>query len=179
MLFGQRIDTSAIPQYREAKKFIPAGYSLIDISTGNISAAKTTFIVMALENDEEDTASMFQEIPRTLMVVMADKKGHLSLLARNDSAILCKHCGGMVDPFGGLTAEKDKIILSQYGGSRERWTRTAEFTYSATAHTFVLSKDDMGGFDSLNLDAPFPSISYLHLWQPLPDIGRYKVLWEE
>jgi hypothetical protein len=52
------------------------------------------------------------------------------MIARSDSAIMCKSCGGIFgEPFAGIAITNGILIVEHYGGSSWRWAYTHKFRY--------------------------------------------------
>src|SRR5688500_11577808 len=113
----------------EARGFLPTGYVLLDYIKGDINGDKKSDAILLAKRPDED--SLFdQETDRPMIILVRDTKGKLKEAARNDNAILCRHCGGSFgDPYEGISLKPNGFDITFYGGSSWRWGHTYSFIY--------------------------------------------------
>lgn len=138
--------TDSIPD--EAKKFIVAGYEPLDYITGDLNGDKKTDAILILKQPGED--SLYgEETPRPMLLLIRQADGKLKQVARNDNAIMCRHCGGVFgDPYEGVEISIRRFSLFFYGGSSWRWAYQYDFAYKAAKKNWFLVKEDQGSFQS-------------------------------
>ena len=101
---------------------------------GDLNKDKIEDAILVLQHKEENADDLeskdVDSIPSRLLVVLFGKGNAYELAATSDSAVLCKHCGGMMgDPFQGVSIEKGIIVLYHYSGSAWRWGYTHRFRF--------------------------------------------------
>lgn len=140
------------------RPFIAKDYSVLAYETGDFNQDTYPDVVLALKyNHETDSA----QTARPLLILFGKKGGGLSLYARNDSAVLCKGCGGMFgDPFEGITIKGRYFSLEYYGGSRYRWNRITTFKYDLVKKDFVLHRDAGVSYDDVQEDKKYTQDVY-------------------
>jgi hypothetical protein len=144
ILFALLIVNSTFAQSKKAvatklRPFIPKDYSVLAYETGDLNQDTYPDVVLALKNNHETDSD---QTARPLLILLGKKGGGLSLYARNDSAVLCKGCGGVFgDPFEGITIKGRYFSLGYYGGSRYRWNRNTTFKYDPVKKDFILHRD--------------------------------------
>ncbi|WP_276500390.1 hypothetical protein [Terrimonas pollutisoli] len=160
--------------------FIPAGYAILDSASGDLNKDRLKDYVLILKVDEEEEHA---DTTRPLLLLMGTVRDQYQLLARNDSVVLCKSCGGVFgDPYAGITIKNNFFSVEHYGGSNWRWTRIITFRYDAKTKQFLLHRDAGESFHTsdpdkmkLNLHEkedfgklPFAKYSYDKAWRELP-----------
>ena len=119
----------------DLNSFIPAGYSILDSASGNLNKDAYIDLILILKDKCDCTT-------RPLILLAGTKNGAYSLIARNDSVVLCKDCGGIFgDPYEGIKIKKGFFSIEHYGGSSWRWSRIITFKYNAKVPGFFLHKD--------------------------------------
>ena len=59
------------------------------------------------------------------LYIYQQKEGHWQLWQKINGGILPSENGGMMgDPFEGITIERGTIVITHFGGSRQKWTYT-------------------------------------------------------
>lgn len=131
--------------------FIPKGYSILDTTSGDLNLDAYADMVLVLKKDGEDTTSDVTEHPekRPLVILTGQPDHTYKQAARNDNAVYCVDCGGMMgDPFTGVVIKNGYFSVEHYGGSSERWTRTITFKYAKADGYWYLHKDGGTGFST-------------------------------
>ena len=140
LLFGSSVTAGA--QAHNAKSFqsfIPAKYSLLDSASGDWNKDGYSDMVLILKSDSEEMAP---DTTRPLLLLAGTAAGGYTLLARNDSVVLCKGCGGVFgDPYAGVAVKNGFFSIEHYGGSNWRWTRIITFRFDAKSKVFRLHRD--------------------------------------
>ncbi|PYF69482.1 hypothetical protein [Pedobacter nutrimenti] len=136
------------------KKYIPKGYQVLNVTKGNLNQDQFRDLILVLNKINEEKTSQVvahpEKRPLLIFTGTADKKYHLA--ARNDNAVYCYDCGGMMgDPFMGIVIKKGYFSIEHYGGSNLRWTRTITFKYTPAEKDWLLYKD---GGDRFQASAP-------------------------
>jgi len=136
--------TDSIPD--EAKKFIVAGYEPFDYVTGDLNGDKKPDAILILKQPGED--SLYgEETPRPMLLLIRQADGKLKQAARNDNAIMCRHCGGVFgDPYEGVQIYTGGFSISFYGGSSWRWAYHYEFAYKPAKKNWYLVKEFQTSF---------------------------------
>lgn len=149
---GVAIAKNALP--RSIAAVIPAGYSVLDTTAGDLNQDAYPDMVVVLKKDGEESAETDVDNPvkRPLLVMTGGADGSYSLVARNDNTVYCATCGGMMgDPYTGVTISKGYFSVEHYGGSSWRWSRIVTYKYSPADKTWLLHKD---GGESFNTNEP-------------------------
>lgn len=126
------------------EKFIPEGYTLLDSATGDLNLDPYPDILLVLKKSGEDSISNVVDytVKRPLLILIGQADKQFKLSARNDNAVYCVNCGGMMgDPYMGIVIKKGYFSIEHYGGSAWRWTRIITFKYSTADKNWYLHKD--------------------------------------
>lgn len=135
-------------------KFIPEGYILLDSATGDLNLDPYPDMLLVVKKNGEDSTSDVVDHPekRPLLILTGQADKQFKLAARNDNAVYCVNCGGMMgDPYMGIVIKKGYFSIEHYGGSAWRWTRIITFKYSSADKYWYLHKD---GGDSYHTSYP-------------------------
>ncbi|MGZ3839088.1 MAG: hypothetical protein ACXVMS_13950 [Flavisolibacter sp.] len=130
-------------------QFVPEGYTAIDTTSGDLNLDAHSDMIIVLKKNGEDTTSNVVEHPekRPLLILIGQANNIYRLAARNDNAVNCIDCGGMMgDPFMQVVIKKGYFSIEHYGGSGWRWSRTITFKYSPADNYWYLHKDVSGSF---------------------------------
>jgi hypothetical protein len=136
-------------------EFIPDGYTALDTTSGDLNLDRYSDMIMVLKKNGEDTSSDVIEHPekRALLILSGQADNSYKLAARNDNAVYCIDCGGMMgDPFMDIVIKKEYFSIEHYGGSGWRWTRTITFKYSPADNYWYLHKDGGDSFHAADPD---------------------------
>jgi hypothetical protein len=132
---------------RELARFVPSGYRVEAVSKGDLNRDAFLDQVVLLRQLEVDTTVAGDEATRPLLLLLGTATHTYTLAARNDNAVLCTGCGGMMgDPFQGIAIKKGYFSLEYYGGSAWRWTHVTTFRYDPAQRTWFLSREGGGSF---------------------------------
>lgn len=146
---GGKTDSSAF------ELFIPEGYSVLDTSLGDLNLDQYRDLILVLKKKGEDTTSDAGEDPekRPLLILLGIEANSFKLAARNDNAVYCFDCGGMMgDPFVNVVIREGYFSVEHYGGSAWRWTRTVTFKYSPSDTYWYLHKDGGDSFHAADAE---------------------------
>jgi hypothetical protein len=134
--------------------FIPENYTILDTTSGDLNLDQFADMIMALKKNGEDATSNADEHPekRPLLILLGQADNTYKLVARNDNAVYCIDCGGMMgDPFMNVAIKNGYFSIEHYGGSAWRWERIITFKYSSADNNWYLHKD---GGDSFHASDP-------------------------
>ncbi len=149
----------------EIRPFTPAGTCLLALETADLNGDNLTDYLIVLETTGSDGGE------RSLLIITRGKDGSLRLAKRNDRAVYCSSCGGMMgDPFQGISAGRKSFSISHYGGSAWRWSVTTRFNYSRRDDTWQLV---LVQTDSFHVSDPEQGRSIRHI--PPRDFGKIDV----
>ena len=135
----------------EAKPFILPGYEVMDYITGDINNDTKEDALLVLKQKGED--SIDTDPCRPLLVLTRQINGTLAKAVQNDSAILCRHCGGVFgDPYEGISIKKNGFEISFYGGSSWRWYYHYSFSFNVSKNNWYLSRQEEGYYHNTEID---------------------------
>ncbi len=138
-----------LPQ--EARSFLLPGYEMLDYVTGDLNNDKRTDAILVLKQTGEDTLNT--EANRPLIILTRQANGKLKKIAQNDSAILCRQCGGIFgDPYEGIEITNTGFEINFYGGSSWRWYYHYSFIYNRVKNNWYLSKQEEGSYHNTEID---------------------------
>lgn len=101
----------------------PAGYNVIGEATGNLDKDSTPEKVIVYDTPKEVELGT----ERQIHIYKANKHGW-ELWHKSIGAVLPSRHGGMMgDPFDGIEIQRGAIVISHFGGSRQKWTYTHRF----------------------------------------------------
>jgi hypothetical protein len=135
-------ETIAVPA--QLKRFIPKGYSALDLTKGNLNGDRYPDAIMVLYKIGEKELSDVIDHPekRPLLILIGQPDQTYQLAARSDNAVYCIDCGGqMGDPFTAIVIKNGYFSVEHYGGSSWRWTRIITFKYAPQTKEWLLFKD--------------------------------------
>lgn len=133
--------------------FVPEGYTALDTTSGDLNLDPYPDMVLVLKKNGEDSTSDVSEHPekRPLLLLAGRADKTYQLAARNDNAVYCIDCGGVMgDPFVQVVVKKGYFSIEHYGGSSWRWTRTTTFKFSPADGFWYLHKDGGDSFHASN-----------------------------
>lgn len=110
--------------------FVPAGWSAIDTAWGDLNGDGLRDCALIIQRDERPSPDDDADgRPRILLALLGEAGGY-TLSARADSLVLTETEGGVMgDPLQDLTIERGCIVISFWGGSREKWNVTYRFRF--------------------------------------------------
>jgi hypothetical protein len=119
---------------------------MLDYVTGDLNNDKKMDAILVTRRPGEDTV-MEEELKRPLLLLIRQADGKLKQVSRNDSAILCYHCGGVFgDPYEGIEIKPGSFDISFYGGSSWRWGSTYTFKYNPLKKNWYLFNEKQISF---------------------------------
>lgn len=125
----------------ELKPFVLKGYAMLDFTEGDLNADKQKDAILILKIPGEDTVTT-DDLKRPFLLLIRRPDGKLKLEKRNDSLIMCCHCGGIFgDPYEAVTIQNNSFTVSFYGGSSWRWGYDYTFTYKSAKKNWFLTKE--------------------------------------
>lgn len=134
--------------------FILDGYELLDSAKGDLNLDEYEDMILILNKKGQSVNSNGEnpeERPLLILTGQADKT--YKQLSRNDNAVYCFDCGGMMgDPYAGLTIKNGYFSVEHYGGSGWRWSRIITYKYSKADKTWYLHKDGNESFHASEPD---------------------------
>jgi len=115
-------------QGNSLENFIPTGWKILKTAVGDLNQDGAEDIAAVIESatpaPEEGTTP-----PRILLIIFKQDKNY-RLAIQTEKAILKSDEGGIMgDPFYGLDYDRGSIILTFFGGSRERWSYILRFRF--------------------------------------------------
>lgn len=115
----------------ELRPFVLPGTRALCAAGADLNADGLRDYVLVLEKvNERDTASIWSDAPRPLLVVVRRPGGTLHVAARNDRVVYCAACGGAFgDPFEGVEVGAGTFTVYHYSGSSSRWRADYTFGY--------------------------------------------------
>ncbi len=145
---------------KEAETLIPEGFEILDTDT--LAIGMDTYVVNALKYENEDSlAGYTNELIRPLTILKKETSSEFELMARNDSIILCRVCGGIFgDPWEGLETEENTFIIYHMGGSSDRWTRNIKFQYDSEKRGWYMISDRGVSFSTYDPEGTYEKSIY-------------------
>lgn len=111
------------------KKYIPAGYSLIDTLVSDMNGDHCPDAVLLLKRI--DTILVKSPL-RPVVVLVGVKKNKFKLLSRNDSIMHLPRAEYAHDTYSAKQAVKNGFSLIFTGGTNWKWSHTITFVFNAT-----------------------------------------------
>lgn len=134
------------------RRFVPAGYQVLATLSGDLNRDAYPDRLVALDTLQPDSLRPQSEARRPLLVLTGQPGGGYRLAARNDEAVMCGGCGGMMgDPFQQLVIKNGYFSVEHYGGSSWRWTHIVTFRYDPADRHWYLHR---AGGDSFHAADP-------------------------
>ncbi len=147
------LDAGNLPA--EIKSFVPAGYDVLNATSGDLNRDAFADVILVLNKPNERETSNVGDEPekRPLLILLGESGNKFKFAARNDEVVLCVTCGGVFgDPFEGITIKSGYFSVEHYGGSAWRWTKTITFKYSPAIKNWLLSSIGSESFHALDPD---------------------------
>lgn len=142
----------AVPDSVLLQPYVPAGYRILDIATGDLNRDIYPDKLVALDSVETDSASHGSFALRPLLLLTGSAQGRYTIAARNDHTVLCSGCGGMMgDPYQQMVIKNGYFSVEHYGGTGWRWTHIVTFKYRAVDQHWYLHRE---GGDSFHTSRP-------------------------
>lgn len=116
-------------------KQIPADWKIIKQLKADLNSDGLEDLIYVLER----TLQPEDWPPRVLAIYFKNPNGQYSKSIQSQHAIMCSLCGGMMgDPFSDLqVTKKGVIVISHYGGSRDRWAFVHRWRYQDGAWKLI------------------------------------------
>ena len=136
----------------ELNPFILKGYEVLDFAKTDMNSDGREDYILLLKVKGEDTLTYQNETaeairPLLLIIRQADKS--LKQVLRNDEAVMCKQCGGMMgDPYESITTKPGEFTLDFYGGSSWRWSESYTFRYDKLKNNWFLQNHISTSFNA-------------------------------
>lgn len=136
----------------EVQRFVDSGKIPIALETGDLNADKRKdFILVVSEIVPADGPYEEGAGERSVLLLVRDSNGQLTMAGRNDLAAMCRNCGGVYgDPFAGISIRGTRFTVSNYGGSNSRWSYDYTFDYSRRDRTWQLVRVEENSFHALD-----------------------------
>ena len=156
---------------KELQPFTIPNHEVLEVATADLNRDGRPDYLIALQPAGAEEEGELDERPRPLLIVVRSADGTLELAARNDRAIFCRDCGGMMgDPFQGLDASPGRFTIRHYGGSAWRWSDETTFAWSrrdrswqlveVKTESFHASDPDNGESETLTPPKDFGKIDF-------------------
>lgn len=152
----------------EIMNFVPEGYSITDTSSGDLNLDCHPDLIMILTCHDERVAE--DCMLRPMLIYLGTEENQLKLAERNDRAVLCTQCGGMMgDPFAGLSIKCGTFTIEHNSGTASRWATQTTFRYSPDDSQWYLHSeredsfhifDENQGSTTLRTEEDFGLISF-------------------
>lgn len=134
---GEEQQPTTITNKNKIEDFVPEGYTLHKKFEGMLNADdKKDAILIIAKKGMDDSAD------RPMLLLISNEAGNYEQVARNDKAILCAGCGGMLgDPFQQIAIKDGYFTIEHFGGSADRWARYSTFKYDTAKKDWLWHKD--------------------------------------
>ncbi|MBT4969295.1 MAG: hypothetical protein HOM80_09840, partial [Bacteroidetes bacterium] len=139
LIYGQ--DLKKTGTLSEIVDYKLSGYSILDTTSGDLNRDSfKDLIVIYIKDTEEKTSDVIDNpVYRPLLIYIGQSNGTLKMTAKNEKAVLCYDCGGVMgDPFSQVVIKNGYFTVEHYGGSSWRWTRFVTFKYSTSDSNWYL-----------------------------------------
>ncbi|HKP69114.1 MAG TPA: hypothetical protein VJV05_07515 [Pyrinomonadaceae bacterium] len=143
-------DAVKIPD--DVKPFVEKDRIPIALETGDLNNDGQKDLILVVSDFVAQDAPYEEGAgERSVLILIRDSKGVLSVAGRNDLVAMCKNCGGVFgDPFAGVAIRGTKFTVSNYGGSNSRWAYDYTFDYSRRDRTWQLVRVEETNFHALD-----------------------------
>lgn len=132
---------------QDLKAFVPKGYSVISIESGNLNFDEYTDAILVLRKSSEASTSNFAENKpdkRPLLILLGQKDGTYKLAYQNNDAVYCIDCGGLFgDPFTGITIKNGYFSIEHGVSGGHHWEHVTTFKYNKAKNNWFLYKDHL------------------------------------
>ncbi len=117
--------------------FVPEGYVLHKKFEGMLNEDDKKDAILVVTQKEMDNSA-----DRPIILLISNETGNYEQVARNDKAVLCAGCGGMLgDPFQQVVIKDGYFTIEHFGGSADRWARYSTFKYDTAKKDWLWHKD--------------------------------------
>lgn len=128
--------------------FVPGGYKIHIWKAADLTKDGLDDVLMVVKKDKPNSTEDegFGDEENRPLLILQQKDGKLVIRGRNDNAILCSGCGGIMgDPFnefsGDFAVKNGYFSIEQSGGSNWRWQVITTFKYDAAKDDWFLHRD--------------------------------------
>lgn len=134
-----------IPETMRA--YIPKGYSIINMSSGDANLDKIKDIIIILKNNLKERKADFRDdlvVDRPFLLFLGNSDDTFTLEIKNDKVVYCRVCAGEHgDPFTGTAIEKGTILIKHnYShSSLHIWKKETLFKYDLLRSNWFLFQD--------------------------------------
>ncbi len=139
--FNENIDTIS----EVLKAFIPTGYSVINVSSGDVNLDGLIDNILVLRKiTEEATSNYADDKPdkRPLLLLLGQSDHSFKLAFRNDNVVYCIDCGGVFgDPFTGTTIKNGYFSIEHGIAGGRHWEQVITFRYDKLKNNWFLHND--------------------------------------
>ena len=154
--FNDSVDS--IPE--SLKTFVPAGYSAINLSSGDANLDGLTDKILVLRKNTEATTSNYaagKPDKRPLLLLLGQPDHTYQLAIQNNNAVYCIDCGGAFgDPFTGTSIKKGFFSIEHGVAGGQHWEQITTFKFDKAKNKWFLYKDHFISYklnDSNDADA--------------------------
>jgi hypothetical protein len=142
-------DTEGIKNLPEViSKFVPKGFTVINITSGNLNLDEYSDTILVLKENSEDTSE--EEINRLFLLLLGQPDGGFKLEKRNNVAVFCLACGGIGgDPFVGITIKNGYFSIEHGIHGGQHWDDVTTFKYDKVKANWFLYKE---GYESYKMN---------------------------
>ena len=136
----------------EVKPFVEAGTIADALEAGDLNGdGRRDFILVLSKIVKEDDRYEEGAGARSVILLIRDAGGKLQAVGRNEEVAMCKNCGGVFgDPFEGVSVQRTKFTVMNYGGSSDRWAYSYSFAYSRRDQNWQLVKVEESHFKTFD-----------------------------
>ncbi len=125
--------------------FIPAGFSAIDTTSGDLNLDAYPDMILVLKNNQEDDSSEEQQdkqYKRQLLILAGQPDHTFKLVKKNDKAVASKDDGNDDDPFTGITIRNGYFSVEMgVAGGNQHWQQIVTFKYDKAKADWFLYKN--------------------------------------
>ncbi|AYN03520.1 hypothetical protein [Flavobacterium sp. 140616W15] len=130
---------------QDLKAFVPKGYSVISIESGDLNLDEYTDAILVLRKTSEESTSNYAENKpdkRPMLLLIGQRDGTYKLAYQNNNAVYCIDCGGLFgDPFTGITIKNGYFSIEHGVSGGHHWEHVTTFKYNKTKNNWFLYKD--------------------------------------
>jgi len=137
------------------EELIPEDFTKMKEKKGDLNkdGIEDVLLVLKMPNEQDEKFDMDNPAPRPFMILLGQEAGGYELAVRNDKAILCVQCGGMMgDPFSDVVVKTGVFTLEHAGGSSDRWARYSTFKYDEGEKDWLWAKDGTEAYSTHDID---------------------------
>ena len=125
-------------------------WTILQKAEGDLNKDRKDDLVFILKHKSEE--ENYSSTPRVLVIYFKEGINSYKLVESNSRYILKKDEGGVMgDPFQSISINRNSILISTSGGSRERWGYVHRFNFRNNGFYLIGSTETL--YDSLNGDS--------------------------